>query len=195
MSIYRAIKEEELQIDLGDVIVDIYFAANDERVNAVVITPACDLVQKKADYIKFVATVPYQDIICKLLTDNSRIDTSDFESVDVLSRTKYNSAVKALKSNINGDLLPRYYLIPAYPDDLPESFLDFQKVFTIPIEEVYRQYSNNRAAKIASPWREQIVTRYNGYSVRVGAPDYTEYDLRELLHKAGLNLPPMEETQ
>lgn len=43
-------------------------------------------------------------------------------------------------------------------------------------------------------WIEQIITRYNGYSVRVGTPDFDEQDLRLLLSEAGLTLPPVKDT-
>jgi len=193
MSIYLTIEvEKEEQVDQGDIFIDIFSTTTKERVNAIVVTPACDLKQGKADYIKLIATTPYKDVVLDLLKDHSRVDEADFGSQNVISRTKYNSAFKTFLSNINGDLSPRYYLIPSHPYYFTESYLDFQHVFTIPTEEVYIKYMRNRVAKVISPWREQIIARYNGYSVRVGTPDFTEQDIRGLLEVAGLTLPPIE---
>ncbi len=193
MSIYLSITDEDDKIDQGDIYIDIFSPTTSERVNAVVITPACDLEQNKAAYIKFVVFVSFNEIVLELLKKHSKLSEDDFESPNVLSRKKYDSAINTLFSNINGDLYPRYYLVPAYSEEFPESFIDLQHVFTISTQEVYEKYMSNRLAKIASPWREQIVTRYNGYSVRVGTPDYSEQDLRILLEKLGLNLPPVKE--
>lgn len=190
MSIFQAIPDEEGKIDQGDVFVDIYFAATDERVNAVVVSPACDLEHNKADFIKFVSTVSFELVAKDILLDHSRIDDSDFGSGVAISRTKYNSAMNVLTRNINGDLLPRYYFLPGYSDSFPDSYLDFQKVFVIQVQQVFDSYMTNRITRIASPWREQIAERYSGYSGRVGTPDYSEGDLRSLLSKVGLNLPP-----
>ena len=194
MSIFQAITEEEDRIDQGDVFVDIYFATNDERVNAVVISPTCDLEHNKADYVKFISTVAFELVIMDILMNHSRVDQSDFESGQTISKKKYDSAMNAIQYNINGDLLPRYYFLPGYSHFLHDSYLDFQMVFVIPLQQVYESYLTNRVTRIASPWREQIAARYSGYSVRVGTPDYSESDLQGLLIKAGLKLPPYTST-
>lgn len=190
MSIFQAITDEEGKIDQGDVFVDIYFAATAERVNAVVISPTCDLEHNKADFVKFVSTVSFKLVARNILLDHSRIDEFDFGSGEAISQRKYDGAINALKRNINGDLLPRYYFLPGYSDSLPNSYLDFQKVFVNQVQQVFDSYIANRVARIASPWREQIAERYSGYSGRVGTPGYSESVLRSLLTKAGLNLPP-----
>jgi len=194
MSIFQAITDEEGKIDQGDVFVDIYFAATAERVNAVVISPACDLEHNKADFVKFISTVSFELVAKNILLHHSRIDESDFASGQAINKTKYDSAINTLKSNINGNLLPRYYFLPSYSDSFADSYLDFQKVFVLQVQQVFDSYIANRITRIASPWREQIAERYSGYSGRVGTPDYSEDDLRSLLTKTGLILPPYPPT-
>ena len=63
MSFFQAITDIKSKIDQGDVFSDIYFTAIDARVNAVVITPTCDLVQEKAQFIKFISTVSLEFVI------------------------------------------------------------------------------------------------------------------------------------
>lgn len=190
MSIFQAITEDEGTIIQGDVFVDIQFPATTERVAAVVISPTCDLEHNKADFVKFISAVPFEPVARKILLDHAGIDELDFESREAISRKKYESAVRVLDRSIKGDLLPRFYLLPRYSHSLPDSYLDFQRVFVLPVEEVLHSHMGNRITRIASPWREQIAERYAGYSGRVGTPDYTQSDLRRLLSEAGLNLPP-----
>ena len=190
MSIYQGITDDEDKINQGDVFVDMYFAATSERVDAVVISPACDLQHNKADFVKFVSTVPFELVARRILLDHSKIDEVDFESGEVISSRKCDGAIKALKQNVDGDLLPRYYLLPSHTDLLPDSYIDLQRVFVLQVQNLFDSYIANRVARIASPWREQLAERYSGYSGRVGTPDYSQSDLRSLLTKAGLNLPP-----
>ena len=131
MSIFQEIADEEEKVDQGDVFVDIYFPATAERVNAVVVSPACDLKHNKADFVKFVSAVSFELIARDILLSYAGIDEFDFGSRKAISNTKYKGAIKALRRNITGDLLPRYYFLPGYPDYLPDSYLDFQKVFVV----------------------------------------------------------------
>jgi len=190
MSIFQAITDAVQTVDQGDVFVDLYFPASDERVSAVVINPTCDLKQSKADYVKFVSTVSLKFVVVLMLRSVG-FDESIFISGEIPSIRKYNHAIEVLKRNINGDLYPRYYLMPGYGRLLPASYLDFQKVFVIPTEQVYATYLDNCIASIASPWREQVVARYSGYSMRVGTVGYTEDDLQRVLIESGLAKLPV----
>jgi hypothetical protein len=147
------------RVDQGDIFLDLYFPAVDANVLAVVITPTCDLEHGKTHFIKFV------------------------------SKTKLSQLMEMFKRNIRGDFLPRYYLLTEYSGRFPASYLDFQQIFVIPTRQVYEEYLSNRIAKVESPWREQIVAQYSGYSMRVGVPDYSDDELRDLLITAGLSLP------
>lgn len=175
-------------IDQGDIFNGIFFPALDTNVNAVVITPTCDLEQGKAHFVKFVASVPL-DFVTKIIADSLNIDDSFFNSGIEISKTQYTNLIRAVRRNTNGDFLPRYYLITEYPDIFPASYLDFQQVFVVPYLQVREEYISNRVAKLDSPWREQISSQYSGYSMRIGTPDYLDEELRDLLSLTGLNLP------
>jgi len=187
MTIYAEI-DPEARVDQGDVFSNIYFPAIDAYVSAIVITPTCDFEHEKAHFIKFISTVP-PDIFIRIIADSLGINESAFQSRDDISKTQCSSLLKALRRNTTGDFLPRYYLLPEYQGKLPPLYLDFQRVFTVPSLQVVEEYLGNRVAKILSPWREQIVAQYSGYSMRVGVPDYSDEELRDLLRTAGLKLP------
>ena len=151
-------------IDQGDIFSGIFFPALDTNVNAVVITPTCDLEQGKAHFVKFIASVSL-DFVTKIIADSLNIDDSFFTSGTELSKTQYTNLIRAVRRNTNGDFLPRYYLITEYPDIFPPSYLDFQQVFVVPYFQVLEEYISNRVAKLDSPWREQISSQYSGYSM------------------------------
>ena len=178
----------QARVDQGDVFADIYFPAIDSYVNAVVITPTCDLEHGKAYFIKFISTVSL-DIVIKIIADSIGIEESVFQSGSTISKGQYGRLANALRRNRAGDFLPRYYLLPEYRSILSASYLDFQRVFAIPSRQVAEEYLGNRVARIISPWKEQIVTQYASYSMRVGVPDYSDDELRDLLITAGLELP------
>lgn len=176
------------RVDQGDVFADIYFPAIEAYVNAVAITPACDLEHEKAHFVKFVSTVSLATVI-KMMADSVQIPESAFQPAATISQRQYDRLLKALRRNTTGDFLPRFYLLPECQGKLPALYLDFQRVFVVPFRQVVEEYLSNRVARIVSPWREQIVTQYSGYSTRVGAPDYSDDELRALLSETGLNFP------
>lgn len=180
--------DPEARVDQGDVFADIYFSAIDAYVNAVVITPTCDLEHEKAHFIKFISTVPL-DMVIKIIADSVGVTESAFGAAVIISKDQLNRLLKALRRNAAGDFLPRYYLLPECQGKLPALYLDFQRVFVIPFRQVIEEYLGNRVARIVSPWREQILAQYSGYSTRVGVPDHSDSELRDLLSTTGLNVP------
>ena len=187
MTAFRNVALTEM-VDQGDIFQDLYFPAVDANVLAVVITPTCDLEHGKTHFIKFVSTAAL-DLVIRIIADSVGIHHSSFDSGNVLSKTKLSQLMEMFKRNIRGDFLPRYYLLTEYSGGFPASYLDFQQIFVIPTRQVYEEYLSNRVAKVESPWREQIVAQYSGYSMRVGVPDYSDNKLRDLLIATGLSLP------
>lgn len=186
MDIYCSVGSTE-RVDQGDVFQDIYFPAVDEKVSAIVITPTCDLEQTKADFIKFVSIVSLDQII-QMIARHKGIDDSFFKSGAYLSQRKTDDLLEAFTQNIRGDIFPRYYFLGEYRDIFPASFADLQQIFVLPARVLNAEYLDNRIARLVSPWRQEIVARYSGYSMRVGVDAYPEADLRAILAKTGLNL-------
>ena len=186
MEIYCSVGATE-RVDQGDVFKDIYFPAVDGNVSAIVITATCDLEQEKADYIKFVSVTSLNEVIIQI-AEHKGIDSSFFVSGAYLSHNKTKSLLDAITQNIRGDLFPRYYFLDEYADIFPASYADLQQIFVVPSRLLYAKYLDNRLARLKSPWREEIVVRYSGYSMRVGVPAYSEDELRVVLAKTGLNL-------
>lgn len=177
----------EYALDQGDVFTNIYFPAIDSNVNAVLITPTCDLEQGKVHYIKFVASVRL-DFVLKIIADTIGIDASSFDSGTAINTRQCTNLIRAVRRNANGDLLPRYYLVTPYQDIFPACYLDFQQIFVVPTLQVKEELMAKRFARIKSPWKEQISLRYSGYSMRVGTPDYSDDEFKSLITLSGLTL-------
>lgn len=185
--------DSSVPIDQGDIFRDIYFAAVDSHTAAVVITPTCDLVQdKEHSFVKLVAVVPLEKVI-KAIAGSVGIDETFFSSGEEISHTKSKKLIKALDNNIDGSLFPRFYFISEFVGVFPHSYVDLQQVFVIPKIQLYSDYIDNRIAKLKSPWREQIVAQYSGYSMRVGVPEYSEQEIRSIAIAAGLNIPAVND--
>ncbi len=179
-------------IDQGDIFRDIYFAAIDSHTTAVVITPTCDFVQEKAHFVKLVSVVPL-DMVVKIIADSVGIEENIISSGQQITRGKYDKFIRMLEKNINGSFLTRYYFMSEFAGVFPHSYVDLQQVFVIPSIQIYSDYRDNRIAKIKSPWREQIVAQYSGYSMRVGVPEYSEQEIRSIAIAAGLNIPAVND--
>lgn len=68
MVIYEEI-DPQGRVDQGDILSDIYFPAIEAHVNAVIVTPTCDLEHDKAQFIKFISTVELTFVI-KIIADS-----------------------------------------------------------------------------------------------------------------------------
>lgn len=180
--------DPEATVDQGDVFADIHFSAIDAHVNAVVITPACDLEHQKTHFVKFISAVPL-DMVLKIIADSVGIAESTFQSEIEISPSQFSKLLKALHRNTRGDFLPRYYMLPECQGRLAPLYLDFQRTFVIPFRQLAEEYLGSRVTRIISPWREQIVAQYSGYCARVGVPSYSDDELRDLLSTTGLRVP------
>ncbi len=188
MPFFQELPDVQVEVDQGDVFLEIPFAAIDERVSAVVITPTCDIVNGKAHFIKFVSTVDLKFVI-KIIADSIKLDAGCFDAPNVISKNKYEDFLKVLRKNTNGDFLPRFYLLPKYNESVPASYLDMQRVFVTPYEQVKREFLGKRIARICTPWRESIASQYAGYSMRIGTPPYSNDELDQIILAAGLRIP------
>jgi len=174
-------------IDQGDIFKDIYFAAIESHVNAVIITPTCDLRLEKAHFVKFAGIVT-ANLVMKIIADSIGIGDEYFGGDGILSESKKKSLIKAVDRNIDGIFLPRYYLLTKWGDIFQPCYVDLQQVFVIPTVQVTQEYVQNRVARLKSPWREQLVAQYTGYSMRVGTPECSEESILDLIRSSGCNV-------
>ena len=175
------------EIDQGDVFTNIFFPAIDTNVTAVLITPTCDIAQGKSSFLKFISAIPCYAVIQRI-ADGLTISEEELRSGDPLKPKQIKNLIKGIRSNANGNYLPRYYLFPEFSNVVPNSYLDFQRVFVIPYIQVKEEYLDNRVGRVMSPWREDMVARHSGYSMRVGTPRYPEDVFKNVITASGLKI-------
>jgi hypothetical protein len=83
------------------------------------------------------------------------------------SKTKSDKLEKFVGKLIDNDEPRRNFYLKGMPQiGLPDSFIDFQQITSIPFDHV--QKHAKVIAKLNSPWREKLATHYAGYMMRIG---------------------------
>jgi hypothetical protein len=160
-------------IDQSVVVETLYFHALDDHLAAVVLTPACDFEQRKAELAIACAAISAWDLIAQLAqTDWVKEGLVD-ESGSLKKRGDLsNSKIKWFKAQISRMIkqqYPRYHWLAPIPHtNLPPLVADFQIIACLPIDVIVRA---TPIASLQSPFREQLPARYAAYMGRVGTPD------------------------
>lgn len=126
----------------------------------VLITPSCDLVQKKVDLMLFAR--------CSLLRE--RQEFVDWKNNPDDPKGKYKGRLWELLKNSASE---RFFFLPGV-FDLPDLIVDYQQLITIEPGEFDRLEGEGRFKCIASldiPFSEVLVARFARYFGRLGIPD------------------------
>lgn len=171
----------------GDILID--FDNGHEKISlAVLATPQCDMYWEKAEYFLFVPAGDYRTSFLKIIDPNKKLDDDSRDGVKELSKTKLSEIFNHVIRHLNGDYAHRFYFLP--PCDMADaqfngSYLDFQKIFTLP-QEKCESLKSCRIRTVCDPFRAQIFTRYVSYFGRIGTPDFTQEDVFSLLQNSNL---------
>lgn len=129
-----------------------------ENKKYVVITAACDMEQKKLDYV----------VVCK-------IDFDEFDNIRKEIKENKKKAEERLKRFIN-NAVPRYHLLP--PCKLfSGGLIDFQQVENIKKEKFYE--NSIVKASINPVFHKDIQARFSHYYGRQGQPQLNKEDIVE----------------
>lgn len=93
--------------------------------------------------------------------------------------------LKRIFENSN-PLKDSYYYLPGKDDRTDGFLIDFSHVFSVLFEQLQTM---KPLLRLKSPWREQLLNRYIGYSLRIGALDYSEECIRETIRAFFPELP------
>jgi len=157
------------RIDQGDILFPIrikdhipwWIDENDYPV--VVLTPTCDIAQDKVSYHRIAVLKPFAlffvDICQEILGD--RLDRSK------VSRNNRERITSKLDRAIR-NAWPRFHFLPKQDLFTVDKIIDFEIVASVPIE-VFS--SEIRIARLASPYREELIHRYSHHSMRIGTED------------------------
>ena len=149
------------ELDQSVIIDQVYFYALDEERPGVVLNPACDFAQDKAEFVMMCALHNAWDLIRGLLA-------SDWKKIK-----NQKEAANQIKLMIR-QRFPRYHWLPPLPGANPPLVADFQTLSTLHLAEVSEL---PKRAALRSPFREQLPTRFASYMNRIGVPDPAESDV------------------
>ena len=145
----------------------------------VIVTPDCDLLSDF--YYRFGSQTAEQNEQAALGSQSQILRhvlcCDVYEEVELKSSLPKGSEIwRRVKRNQD----ERYQHIPSgivvgrKDDNLPDYFLDFKRVFTLPTEWLYETLSTGKATRngvIPSPWVHSMAGRLFNYQGRIGLPD------------------------
>jgi hypothetical protein len=152
----------------------------------IVLTPMCDLAQEKIDLVKMAVAIPFKNYLEQTLIPEifrsekeyreeiekdpaafgqsylsdkgKRVDSKTLRLVKEMQRVLRNVAPRK----------PSQYYLPGKDDPRQGFLVDFSFILSVQSERL-RQIA--QLARLKSPWREQLLSRYVSYSSRVGVLD------------------------
>jgi CheY-like chemotaxis protein len=135
----------------------------------VVLTPACDLAQGKADFVVLAEAVPlesfpeyegWRDAEQAKLADETEASTKAVAAAE-------KKLLRLLSNNRDGKSPERWNYLPGVWG-LPDLVVDFQKIVHVPKDQVE---AYERVATLDSPYSESLIARFTRYVGRLGTPD------------------------
>jgi len=145
-----------------------------EKQFAVLITPACDLAQSKARYLK----VAYAVLVEPWSRAKSKFRMGKRKAIAALTRTEVKPET-AGRGQLIPDLPQNIYPLPFFP--IPNTFswllVDLFQVEAIRLSD-FTDRGWKRICRLDSPYIEDLMHRYAALSERVGVPAIPE-DVRE----------------
>jgi len=162
----------------------------------VVLTPMCDLAQEKIEWVKLAKAKPFQTFLEEIFVPEqfkgmheyrgrseddlkalARTFVYDQDSRDSRITLRLIVVLQRLFENVN-PLKDSHYYLPGKGDRMRGWLVDFSYIFSIPMNELKNQQP---LLRLKSPWREQLLNRYVGYSLRIGTLDYAKASINETI--------------
>ena len=124
----------------------------------ILLTPSCDMVQEKADWVTFA--------FCESLEDQSEFRTWRNSLPDPSVRGE-ERLTSLLRNNRRGSQPERFHFLPGVLT-LPNLIADFQQLRILPRDELGKL---DHVATLDSPFAESLLARFARYFGRLGTPD------------------------
>lgn len=126
----------------------------------IVLTPACDIANQKADFIQMVSvsaiTVELENVGFPLSEQNRSRSRSD----------KLEGKISSFVENKNS----RYHYLPKFGAIQKDSIADFQNIKSVPLVVFNEEYELK--GSIAGIFYKDLVSRFSSNYARQGSPDY-----------------------
>jgi CheY-like chemotaxis protein len=135
---------------------------------SVILTPACDLEQDKAERILLARAQPLEDL----------------PQYRAWAASRSGNAWGKLQMVLSGKQL-RHLFLPAFRE-IPDLVIDLENVRSIPTSELP---TIRRVASLVSPHAEALLVRHSQFRGRIGTPDLDSQLLKDRLTAALTTLP------
>jgi hypothetical protein len=167
------------RLQQGCLVEAVYFDAVRFELPAVVLSPACDFAQEKAEYATCIALLPFVEMLPRLAAGSWK----DFfpEHGRAPSANQKKKFRKKLEELVGGQMA-RYHWFDRVPDGRGPWIADFQLVTAVERSEFG---DLNIIAGLTSQFMEQLPSRWVSYAGRIGTPDRTQDDLDAIAEEWG----------
>jgi hypothetical protein len=156
------------EIDQSQIFDNIPFTAINTSISGIIMTPTCDIAKGKTGYIVFCSVIPFENIFLKFLKDKTK-NTPDNYKNDTISQGDKDKLYSRLLNLINNQIF-QYHWIGEIPKLGGKWCVDYTLSTCCPIQQV-RDSIEKRVAKILSPYKDSILSRYSAYVGRVALPE------------------------
>jgi hypothetical protein len=130
--------------------------AGEVKIYRILLTPSCDIAQKKADFVLLAECEPLSSVR----------EYKKWQGQQPPSNTALGELTAVLTNN-RKPVRERSYFLPGAVG-LPNLVVDLQKVGSIPLAELE---SFERVAALDSPFAEALLSQFARYFGRIGTPD------------------------
>lgn len=142
------------------------FRRKDDGTLWMVLTPACDFEQDKAQNVLMAQVTP---LVEHELYKAWRLKAQKLDDIPEAQHTKeINVARGNVKSLVKNRMGGRFRFLPG-TFFLPDCIVDFQQLLNLPITDAV-QYEI--VCSLDNPYREEVLQLFSSYYGRIGTPDY-----------------------
>ncbi|MDP2724325.1 MAG: response regulator [Bacteroidales bacterium] len=132
----------------------------------IVLTPSCDLAQKKA-----------KDILLAIIEVNIKGIMAEMKNIIIKNKApaeRIQEAENVIKNLIHNSFSNKYHFLPKYKS-IKGGLVNFQKVKSVRIEELNSEFTI--IASLNSQFTKDIVARFSYYYSRQGSPDFDSNEM------------------
>jgi len=170
----------------------------------VVLTPVCDLAHQKIQWVKLAKATLFRTYLIEEFIPMQLKDVKEFSEQISQDPTAFgitflcdkNSRVnrhilrlvknlKRVLENVSPFKSSHYYL-PGKDKPIEGYLVDFSHITSVPYQDLKAQ---RLVSRLKSPWREQLLNRYIGFSLRIGTEDYSEESIVNTIHSFFPDVP------
>ena len=140
----------------------------------VILTPTCDIAQDKVDYHRVTILQPFPLFFLNLCFEilGDELDLSN------LSKNHKDKIANKLDRAVR-NAWPRYHFFPKEDVFKTDRIIDFEVIVSIPID-VFS--SSHRIARLASPYKEELIHRYSHHTMRIGTEDIPKETVNKIIN-------------